>query len=361
MQPMLKPTEVFAPSDKALVPFVSVDAMMTLIGARGIDVCLTELTEEISGCFFRWQEFEAIPRVASHSSIGVIELMPTSDGVDYGFKFVNGHPSNTKTGLQTVTAFGVLAKVATGYPKLISEMTLLTALRTAATSALATRILARPDSTTAAIIGNGAQSEFQIRALAAVCGITRFQLYDIDPSATKRCITNLSDQPFEMVACASGEEAVQGVDVITTCTADKAYQTILTDNLVGAGVHVNAIGGDCPGKTELHRDILLRSDIFVEYAPQTRIEGDIQQLDDDHPVTELWEVMSGRALGRTSAEQITVFDGVGFAIEDFAALRWLSKQVEAGADAQMLDLIADPDDPKDLYGMVQRHKGWVHG
>lgn len=361
MQPMLKPTETFAPSEKALVPFVSVDAMMALMAARGIDTCLAEITEEIQSCFARWQEFETIPRVASHSSIGVIELMPTSDGVDYGFKFVNGHPSNTKTGLQTVTAFGVLAKVATGYPKLISEVTLLTALRTAATSALATRVLARPDCKTAAIIGNGAQSEFQISALAAVCEITRFQLYDIDPAATKRCISNLSNQPFELVACASAEDVVQGVDVITTCTADKAYQTILTDSLVGAGVHVNAIGGDCPGKTELHRDILMRSDIFVEYTPQTRIEGDIQQLDDDHPVTEIWQVMAGMVQGRTSAEQITVFDGVGFAIEDFAALSWLSKQVDAGAQAQMLDLIADPDDPKDLYGMFQRHKVQAHG
>jgi ornithine cyclodeaminase len=68
--------------------------------------------------------------------------------------------------------------------------------------------------------------------------------------------------------------------------------------MVGAGVHINAIGGDCPGKTEIAPAILHRSDIFVEYPPQTRIEGEIQQLAPDHPVTELWQVIAGRAPGR---------------------------------------------------------------
>lgn len=343
------------PSDQALVPFVSVENMLALIHDRGLDRCLIELTDAIEANFRRWDVFDKIPRVGAHSPIGVIELMPVSDGTNYAFKFVNGHPSNTKRGLQTVTAFGALASVETGYPKLFSEMTLLTALRTAATSAFATRLLARKGSQTAAIIGNGAQSEFQIRALAAVNGIRDFRLFDIDPDATARCTNNLAPLGLGLTPCPSSEAAVQGVDIITTCTADKSYQTILTDNMIGAGVHVNAIGGDCPGKTELHRDILLRSDIFVEYTPQTRIEGDIQQLSDDHPVTELWSVLKGDAPGRTGPDQITVFDGVGFAVEDFSALCWLAERVEGGARAEMIDLIADPDDPRDLYGMALRY------
>ena len=343
-----------APSDKALVPFVSVENMLALIHGQGIRTCLAELADMIEADFKRWPEFDKTPRVASHSKVGVIELMPTSDGVDYTFKFVNGHPSNTKVGLQTVTAFGVLASVDTGYPELFSEMTLLTALRTAATSAMVTRALAPKPAKTAAIIGNGAQSEFQILALAAVCGITDFRLFDIEPAATRRCIANLEGQNLGLTACASIEEAMQSVEVVTTCTADKSYQTILTDNLVGAGLHINAIGGDCPGKTELHRDILMRSDIFVEYPEQTRIEGDIQQLDADHPVTELWQVLTGDQPGRISADQITVFDGVGFAVEDFSAMRWLRQKVTLGAPSEMLDLVADPDDPKDLFGMTRR-------
>ena len=98
----------------------------------------------------------------------------------YGFKYVNGHPKNTKEGLQTVTAFGLMADVQSGYPLLLSEMTLLTALRTAA---LVAKYLASKNSSTMAMIGNGAQSEFQCIAFKAVCGIKKVQLYDIDKEA----------------------------------------------------------------------------------------------------------------------------------------------------------------------------------
>lgn len=115
------------------VPFVSVDNMMKLVRDIGVERFLTELANFIDEDFRRWPLFDKTPRVASHSRDGVIELMPTSDGISYGFKYVNGHPKNTRTGLQTVTAFGVLSDVATGYPMLMTEMTILTALRTAAT------------------------------------------------------------------------------------------------------------------------------------------------------------------------------------------------------------------------------------
>lgn len=343
-----------APSSRALVPFVSVDQMMALIGTVGIEPMLRGLADEIERDFRRWPEFDKTPRVASHSDIGVIELMPTSDGESYGFKYVNGHPENTRQGLQTVTAFGMLADVATGYPLLLSEMTLLTALRTAATSALAARYLAPKDARVMAMIGNGAQAEFQALAFRALCGITELRLYDIDPAATRKCAENLAGRGLKLTLCSSAEEAVQGAQIITTCTADKQLATILSDNMVGRGVHLNAVGGDCPGKTELHRDILLRSSIFVEYPPQTRIEGEIQALEPDHPVTELWQVIAGRTPGRTDAAQITLFDSVGFAIEDFSALRYVLAQVRQGAACQMLDMLADPDDPRDLFGMLRR-------
>ena len=141
---------------------------------------------------------------------------------------------------------------------------------------------------------------------------------------------------------------------MTTVTADKQYATILTDNMVGAGIHINAIGGDCPGKTELHADILRRSDIFVEYTPQTRIEGEIQQLPLEHPVTELWEVLTGQVPGRRSPAQITLFDSVGFAIEDFSALRYVRDKLLDYPMFAEIDLLADPDEPRDLFGMLLR-------
>jgi ornithine cyclodeaminase len=147
---------------------------------------------------------------------------------------------------------------------------------------------------------------------------------------------------------------MEGVQIVTTVTADKQNATILTDNMVGSGLHINAVGGDCPGKTELHADILKRSDIFVEYPPQTRIEGEIQQLPADYPVHELWRVIAGLEPGRTGERQITLFDSVGFAIEDFSALRYVKHQIEQTGLSDELDLLADPDEPRDLFGMLLR-------
>ncbi len=344
------------PSHLAMVPFVSVDNMMKLVHHIGLETALTDIAAALENDYKRWELFDKTPRVASHSDVGVIELMPASDGTHYGFKYVNGHPSNTKQGLQTVTAFGLLADVQTGYPILLSEMTMLTALRTAAMSALAAQNLAPKNAKTMAMIGNGAQSEFQCTAFKALLGIENVRLYDIDSDAIKKCAANLASSGLNITQCSSSEEAIEGAQIITTCTADKQYATILTDNMVGPGVHINAIGGDCPGKTELHKDILLRSDIFVEYTPQTRIEGEIQQLDSNHDVTELWHVISGQEAGRTSDNQITLFDSVGFAIEDFSALCYIHKMIENSDYYIDLDMLADPDDPRDLFGMLERAK-----
>lgn len=342
------------PSELAFVPFVSVADMMRLVHRVGVEQMLRDLADYIETDFRRWDRFDKTPRVASHSEEGVIELMPTSDGEVYGFKYVNGHPKNTRSGRQTVTAFGVLASVETGYPVLLSEMTVLTALRTAATSAMVARHLAPEGARTMAMIGNGAQSEFQALAMKAVCGVDRLRLFDVDPAATRKAMRNLEGTGIALTACGSAQEAMEGAEIITTCTADKQYATILTDNMVGSGVHINAIGGDCPGKTELHPDILARSSVFVEYAPQTRIEGEIQQMPEDFPVTEFWRVLDGGAPGRVSASQITLFDGVGFATEDFSALRYVRDRLAESGPCQLLDIIADPDDPRDLYGMLQR-------
>lgn len=344
-------------SELALVPFVSVEDMMRIVHEVGMETFLIELADEIEADFRRWPLFDKTPRVASHSAEGVIELMPTSDGETYGFKYVNGHPKNMKDGLQTVTAFGVLADVNTGYPLLLSEMTILTAFRTAATSGMVAKYLAPENATTMAMIGNGAQCEFQALAFQAINGVSTVRLYDIDPAATRKAQRNLAGSGLEVIACTSSQEALEGAQIVTTCTADKQYATILTDNMVGTGIHINAIGGDCPGKTELHKDILLRSDIFVEYPPQTRIEGEIQQLDENHEVTEMWEVVTGAKSGRSAASQITLFDSVGFAVEDFSALRYVHTKARQTGIYQDLDLLADPDEPRDLFGMVQRAKG----
>ena len=168
-------------------------------------------------------------------------------------------------------------------------------------------------------------------------------------------MTRLHLPGLRVVRCGSTAEAAAGADIITTATADKRNATILTPELIAPGVHLNAVGGDCPGKTELHREILLRPDVrvVVEYEPQSRIEGEIQQMDADYEVTELAAVLSGRAAGRASDCEVTIFDSVGFALEDFSSLRYLQRihHEERGTRVE-IDLLPEPADPKDLFGLL---------
>jgi ornithine cyclodeaminase len=270
---------------------------------------------------------------------------------------VNGHPQNTATGLLTVTAFGVLAAVSTGYPLLLSEMTVTTALRTAAMSALAAKRLARPDSRVMALIGNGSQSEFQALAFHRMLGIQEFRLYDVDPRATAKLMQNMrlcAELENVVVTWAtSTADAVRGADIITTVTADKRNAVILTPPMIQPGVHVNAVGGDCPGKTELHAEIFARDDlrVVVEYEAQSRIEGEIQQLPPEYPVIEFAQVLRGAAAGRRSPAEVTLFDSVGFALEDYSSLRFLYSLLDEYPHyRRQIDLIPELTDPKDLYG-----------
>lgn len=334
--------------------YVDVNDLSRLVQAKGLTCCLTEMAEYIRQDYLRWEDFEKCARLANHSPEGVIELMPVSDAALYAFKYVNGHPKNTHNGMLTVMAFGALGDVDTGKPVLLSEMTLTTAIRTAATSALAARYLARPDSRRMALIGNGSQSEFQALAFHTLLGIEELSLYDIDPAASAKLQANLSAYPaLKITIAASVADAVRGADIVTTVTADKAYATILTPQMIEPGMHLNAVGGDCPGKTELHRDIVERARVIVEYEPQSRTEGEIQQMPADSPVIEFWKVVNGQEQARRSADEVTLFDSVGFALEDYSALRYVLDVAEALDIGSEIELVPTLQDPKNLFALLQ--------
>ena len=340
------------PSAHIHTAFLSPQHVAEIVQTRGLAQVFAGMVEAIRSDFLRWSEFDKTARVASHSTNGVIELMPIADANTYTFKYVNGHPSNTLRGLSTVMAFGVLADVDTGTPLLVSELTLTTALRTAATSVMAAQALARPNSRVMALIVNGSQSEFQALAFHYLMGIEELRLYDVDASATEKLMRNLAGTSLRLVKCSSAADAARGADIITTVTADKTQATIITPDMVVPGMHINGVGGDCPGKTELHAEVLRMGPVFVEYAPQSRVEGDVQQMPADFPVTELWQVLSGSATGRSSDEQVTVFDSVGFALEDFSALRFMREQSIALGIGEPLPLIPALADPKNLFSAL---------
>jgi ornithine cyclodeaminase len=345
-----------------MVDFIGIERVRELVDRLGAARFIEELAGEIETDYLRWREFDKSPRHATHSPVGVIELMPACDGQLYAFKYVNGHPKNTSVGLLTVTAFGVLSDVVTGYPLLLSELTLTTALRTAATSIVAARRMARRGSRVMALIGNGSQSEFQAIAFHHLLGIRELRLYDIDSAASAKLERNLASMSLSglrITRCDSTAAAVQGADIVTTVTADKRNAVILSPEMIAPGMHLNAIGGDCPGKTELHPDILRRRDarVVVEFEPQSRIEGEIQQMAPDFPVIELTDVLAGRVPGRLDEREVTIFDSVGFALEDFSALRYLRRiHQEVRGSQQHIDLVPDLEDPKDLFSLLRRHE-----
>ena len=341
------------PASRVQTQFLSAHDAARLVTQIGLADTLRGVADYITADFLRWQDFDKSARVANHSTDGVIELMPISDATTYAFKYVNGHPKNTHIGLSTVMAFGVLADVATGVPVFLSELTLTTALRTAAMSVVAARALARPNSRRMALIGNGAQSEFQALAFHHLLGIDEIRLYDVDRGATTKLMRNLQHTALRLIPCASIAEAVRGSDIVTTVTADKTNATILSPGLIEPGMHINGVGGDCPGKTELHPDVLRAASVFVEYEPQTRVEGDLQHLPADFAVTELWQVLSGKATGRSSDSEVTRFDSGGFALEDYSALRFMRDSAQALGLGQTLSLIPELANPKDLFSLVR--------
>ncbi|GHA80457.1 ornithine cyclodeaminase [Cognatilysobacter bugurensis] len=339
-------------TNPAMTTLLTTHDVAHIVAAHGLPELHRRLVDYLEADFRRWPEFDKTARTAAHSPVGVIELMPVADDTEYSFKFVNGHPGNTKHGLSTVMAFGALADVDTGLPTVLSELTITTAIRTAATSVMAAKQLARKNSKTMALIGNGAQSEFQAIAFHHLLGIEEVRLFDVDAAASDKLAANLTRTvpKLRVVRAGSTGEAVRGADIVTTATADKANAIIVDADMLEPGMHFNAIGGDCPGKTELAAGVLERATVYVEFEPQSRIEGELQQMPAEFTVTELWRVLTGDAQGRTSDDEITVFDSVGFALEDYSALRLLrdcAKELGLGRD---IDLVPRMSDPKDLFG-----------
>jgi len=332
---------------------LDISAIKKIIHTIGLNSFYNHLVSQLECDFKRWHDFYKSPRHAIHYNHGVIELMPCSDDELYAFKYVNGHPNNTSQGKLSVVGIGLLADVKTGYPLMMSEMTLLTAIRTAAVGALGAKYLAKKNSIHLAIIGCGAQSEFQATAMKSVHPIDKITIFDIDEYAMEKFSTNLSTQFKQIEQCDSAIDAVLHADIIITVTAANLNATLFTENHISPGTHIHAMGGDGPDKTELGASLLKQSKLIVEFSPQSLVEGEVQQLDASHIHAELWQIINGEKTARENNHEITIFDSVGFAMEDYSILKLIyeiSQELRIGSH---IDLIPNLKDPKNLFGLLK--------
>lgn len=339
---------------------VDVNAIGKLISELTISKFYQLLMQYIEEDFKHWPDFHKRSRISQYHENGILELMPIYDSKFYANKYVCTYPKNYQTNDYTVMGQGLWVDATTGKPLMVTEMTLLTALRTGAISGLASYYMARKDAKKLAIIGCGAQSEFQIMSHLHQFPIEKILYHDVNAAAATRFAENM--KTLTSIPCfstTSVREACDDADIIITVTSANRMYPVLKFSDLKKGVHINAMGGDAPGSSELDVEILRKAQrITVEYFAQTIVEGEVQQLRESerHHVCEFWELITGQKGARLSEDDITIFDGVGFAILDFSILRliWdLQAQYTFGTH---LPMVPDYNPVQGLFRQLFKHE-----
>jgi alanine dehydrogenase len=256
------------------------------------------------------------PRVAASSGHGLLAVMPGYvPGLGLESKLVSVFPGNHARGLPSHQALVALFDEETGRPLALMDGTYVTAVRTAGSSALSTRLLARDDARVLAILGAGVQGRAHLRALSRVRDFHEVRV----ASRTRQHAEALASTDRRARAMCSFEDAVRGADVVCCCT--DAAAPVLRYEWLGRGVHVTSVGANQTGP-ELDRETVVLGSLFVEsrqaFSPPPAGAVELQGLD-PATGTELGEVLAGGAPGRRAPEEITVFKSVGHAGEDAAA------------------------------------------
>ncbi|MEW6593110.1 MAG: alanine dehydrogenase [Candidatus Hadarchaeota archaeon] len=241
-----------------------------------------------------------------------------------GVKIVNAHPNNPKKyGLPTVMATMFLLDPRTGAPLAIMDGTLITNMRTGAGGAVAAKHLARKDSRVLAMVGAGVQAGTQLLALDEVLEIEEVRVNDVSMEKCRQFSAEMGRAlGVEAKVVKNTKDAVVGADVVVTTTPVR--KPILKNSWISKGMHINAIGADAPGKQELEPEILLRAKVVVDDIEQAIHGGEVNvplskgDISRGNIYADLGEVVTGKKSGRTSDDEITVFDSTGLAVQDIA-------------------------------------------
>ena len=284
-----------------------------------------------------WQPLRFVVRPPDEPSL--MGLMPghrSQPDPAYGLKVVCIFPGNPARGLDAHQGGVLLFDGETGAPRALLDASAVTEIRTAAVSAVATRLLAREEATELAILGSGVQARSHLEAMAHVRPFARARVWSRTPEHARAFAAEAS-APFPVEASSTAEEAVRGVDVVVTATSSR--EPIVERGWLAPGAHVNAVGSSIPTARELDAETVAAAALFADTRESMLNEGGdylfaVREagIGPDHIRAELGEILVGEREGRRSADELTVFKSLGVAVEDLAAAEFVySRAREAGA------------------------------
>ena len=289
---------------------------------------------------------------------GLVEWMPLhKQGTEVMIKVVGYHPHNPEhyrlpTIISTISAYDT----ATGHLIGLMDGVLLTALRTGAASAVASKYMASADSKVLGLVGCGAQAVSQLHALSRLFDFEEVLVFDSDPKAMASLAARC--EPFENntpMRSTSLEEVVAQSDILCTATSIAVGTGPLFKNApTRAHVHINAVGSDFPGKIELPRSLLQQSFVCPDFRDQAVIEGECQQLTPDEIDDDLTTVIQNQDAYRHLGQQRTVFDSTGWALEDQVAMDMFFEYGVALGLGQEIEIESMPDDAKSPYHFLMQ-------
>jgi ornithine cyclodeaminase len=265
---------------------------------------------------------------------GVLGLMPGYLGKpeSFGLKIVTVMPGNHGTPYDSHQGVVMLFGVKHGEPLAILDATAITAIRTAAASAVATDALANSDAGDLALIGSGAQAHTHLVAMRCVRPLRRVRVWSRTRSNAERFARDESERSdLAVEVCDSARDAVRDADIV--CTTTSAREPVLSGEWLAPGAHVNAVGACFPTSRELDTEAVRRARFFTDSRESCMNEaGDFLlargegAIDDPHLLGELGEVLLGKVAGRVSHDDITIFESLGIAIEDLAAAHFIHRR-----------------------------------
>jgi ornithine cyclodeaminase len=320
---------------------VDIPVITKLIDKISLKTFYQALVDYMKEDFLAWDSFHKTPRVSFKHQNGILELMPVYNQNFFANKYVCTHKDNHLRSRYVVMGQGLWVDAKTGTPLMIAEMTILTALRTAAISLMVSQMFVSPKAKKLAIIGCGAQSHFQVLAHLSDFSWDHIVAFDTHHETLQGFVAFMQAEGVKVQAANSIKAAVKNADLIITLTNANRVYPVLEYDWLKPGVHINAIGGDAPGMSELDTRILHQAKlILIEYHEQTLIEGEIQQLNIEERMNKVVQISEFiKQDYHRGLDDITIFDGVGIALLDYSCLRlvWdLCQEYHMGQQAVML-------------------------